>query len=954
LIKKKMDKHMIDQREIMDLRGEWQLVLDPVCEGLQSGWAEGRFPLDRAEAVSVPGLWNLTYPDYEGIAFYRKIFLTPPGWEVRPCLIHFEGASYRAEVWINGVYVGSHEGAYTPFWFDLTQALRPGKENELVVRIAGLSKTRPVDGMLLKQAPASKQSWYYTHGGLWGTVRLESRPWVSIQAVAVEPHYAGESVRIEATLHNRLSALQETNLEIQVMDPNRKIVNEATTRALTPPGLSRHTFNLPVLRPLPWSYETPHLYQAKVRITSPEGEIDSEQSAFGMRDFTARNGQFFLNGEPVFLRGILLQPHYPVTHVVPPNAEMMRQEIALMKEAGFNLIRCHLRPAPPGYLDITDQMGMMVYAETSLAWIRESPRILFHGEREIQELIQRDRNHPSVVIWGILGENPPASALGSDHFMRCVRSLDATRVVVDNSGSALTFDQDFGWIDRAYVLPDRETTKEKIIDIHTYLGNYISTGMYEWLRSLGSGAPSDEVLKNDFCSPAIMEEFERECRSYRGMIFVSELGGGGMPDLENAVSQFGDRIDLVDSKELLTLRNGLTEGFYERCLDRIFGSVAKMTEASQVLQAGGDTRQIEALLCNPRISGYGLTQLSDAAFEFHAGILDLWRNPKLAYQALKRLNRPDCLILKSASPVVVCGENVTTTITLTRRTARLTGGQVVVEAFDDDRHLIGHMTVTGPAGAGIHELGTLAVESINKPGPYTVTARLIDKGETLAESNETFLALMYPPLEECLSSTAWITQPAGLEGEEAALLSIYPVRNDLPDTGNPIMIAPAPAELSDRQWETMLDSVVHGETAVIGPLHRADRRSLEILLSKGIDIRLEVGIGSWIGCYHWIPNSPLFEGLPNKGFAGEAYIDLLPHYIMRENGGEILAGSLRSKYIVDGATEILWYSDIEAIPFGQGKLVFCQYRCFDKLRKHPIARRLFANLVHSIQDWRKV
>ena len=947
---------MNEQRKSVDLGGEWQLVLDPACEGLQSGWAAGRFPLDRAAPVAVPGLWNLTYPDYEGVAFYRKTFRVPPGWDRQrdrdrdTCLVHFEGASYRAEAWINGVYAGSHEGAYTPFSFDLTPALLPGQENELVVRVAGLSKTGPVDGVLLKHVPASKQSWYYTHGGLWGNVRLESRPWVSIQALVLEPYYFGERVRIEAALDNRLGGVQETRLDIRITDPAGKTVDGVSTRVSAVPGVSRHSFEVPVPRPLPWSCETPHLYSVSVEAGSQNGGVDYQQSYFGMRDFTVRDGQFFLNGEPVFLRGILLQPHYPVTHVVPPDPGMLRKEITLAKEAGFNLIRCHIRPSPPGYLDLTDRLGMMVYAETSLGWIRESPSMLAHMEREIHELIQRDRNHPSVVIWGILNENPPASAFASDHFMRFARAQDATRVVVDNSGGALALDQDFGWIDRAYVLPDREVVKQKIIDIHTYLGNFIPDGVYEWLRTVGSGAASDALLKADFCSLAVLEEFERECRSYHGMIFASELGGAGLPDLEQTVAQFGDRTGLVDAKEMLTFKNGLTAGFYERCLDRIFGSLAGMVSASQELQAGGETRQIEALLCNPRISGYSVTQLNDAAWEFQAGILDLWRNPKQVYHAFKRLNQPDCLILKAGSTAVVCGESVPVTVTLSRRAARHPAGQVVVEASGAEQHLVELLRIAAPGSPGIHELGKLAVETGSKPGRYTVSARLECDGETLADSTETFLVLAPTSLEEVLPGTGWITPPAGLEASEGGRLSIYPSGFNPEDGRDRVMLAPAPAELSYRQWEALLDSAGQGGTVVIGPLHRKDERALEALLSKGIDIQLDTGIGSWVGCYHWIPASPLFAGLPNAGFAGEAYIDLLPLYVMKEMGGEVLAGSIRSKHIVEGATEILWYSDIEVIPFGRGKLVFCQYRCFDRLGKHAIARRLFANLVRLIQD----
>src|SRR5262249_60003462 len=96
------------------------------------------------------------------------------------------------------------------------------------------------------------------------------------------------------------------------------------------------------------------------------GEADALTTAFGMRDFSVRNGQFLLNGCPTSLQGVWLQPNYPVTLVAPPDRELMERELRLVKEAGFNLLRAHIRPAPPGYLDLADELGLLVYAEASM------------------------------------------------------------------------------------------------------------------------------------------------------------------------------------------------------------------------------------------------------------------------------------------------------------------------------------------------------------------------------------------------------------------------------------------------------------------------------------------------------------------------------------------------------------------------------------------------------------
>ena len=173
-------------RARLDLSGPWQLAFDPGGEGVRDGWMAGNWPEARSDRVQVPAIWNVTHPDAGGVGFYRKAFTIPPDWQKNVLQLHFGGASYRAEVWLNGVYVGSHEGAYTPFRFDVTSLAHAGAENQLVVRVAALSKTEDVDGMVLRQSPASKQSWYYTHGGLWGEVYLEALPRIARRAAAAE------------------------------------------------------------------------------------------------------------------------------------------------------------------------------------------------------------------------------------------------------------------------------------------------------------------------------------------------------------------------------------------------------------------------------------------------------------------------------------------------------------------------------------------------------------------------------------------------------------------------------------------------------------------------------------------------------------------------------------------------------------------------------------------------
>jgi hypothetical protein len=168
------------------------------------------------------------------------------------------------------------------------------------------------------------------------------------------------------------------------------------------------------------------------------------------------------------------------------------------------------------------------------------------------------------------------------------------------------------------------------------------------------------------------------------------------------------------------------------------------------------------------------------------------------------------------------------------------------------------------------------------------------------------------------------------------------------DQGKALLIA-HPGSLSGTEWERVLEDVSSGRSALIGPLRPQDEVALDLLASHEIAIRLHFGIGSWMGCYHWVPNSFVFSGLPSGGLAGEAYVNVRPHYVMSELGGEVLAGSFSNTQTRLDPPAMLWYSDIERISLGKGRLIFCQYLIFDTLMADPLANRLLANLISMLR-----
>jgi hypothetical protein len=158
-------------------------------------------------------------------------------------------------------------------------------------------------------------------------------------------------------------------------------------------------------------------------------------------------------------------------------------------------------------------------------------------------------------------------------------------------------------------------------------------------------------------------------------------------------------------------------------------------------------------------------------------------------------------------------------------------------------------------------------------------------------------------------------------------------------------LAAFPATLSGEQWEALFRSVESGGAAVIGALRPEDRAAIGEMNSRGIQLELHPGAGSWMGCYHWIADTDLFAGLPAGRLAKRPYAEILPKYVLAELGGEIFAGSLRNTQSRLTEPAMLWYSDIEAIRYGEGLILFCQYRSFEHLDGEPVAARLAHNVL---------
>lgn len=614
-------------RRQISLDGAWKFQTDP----------EGDLTPERIatwRTATVPAPWQAQFDDlrdYSGVAWYRRAFDLPSDWPDHPTYLYFGAADYYAEVWVNAVRVGEHEGGYLPFEFEIGQHLRRGRENRVTVRVLDPGPGDEEGPFPFSEIPHGKQSWYGPIGGLWQSVYLEARPLAHIAGLRITPDLPGEKVRVEARLATVPGDTNHT-LKLAVFDPDGNVAGQT---ALPAAPLADAEIAIP--DPVPWSPEQPALYRLEAVLLRDETPMDRLDDRFGMRHFEARDGRFYLNGEPIYLRMALDQDYYPKTIATPPSTRFLRDQFAQAKQAGLNGLRCHIKIADPRYYALADEMGLLVWAELP-SWGRLTPDARARAWETLQGMIERDFNHPSIVIWNIVNEDWGTNLVNSAddrawlaETVSAVKQLDPTRLVVDNSPCPPNFHvvTDIEDFHLYHAIPDQaDRFRERLAEFAT---------RSEWTFGPGFRRRGDEPL------------------------LISEFGHWGLPDPQALREWYDGTPWWFDSGQALGEGTahpaGIEARFQEYHLARAFGSFANLIAASQGQQMMALKYQIEAMRAHPELTGYVITEFTDIHWEAN-GLFDICRRPKLPLEQLARLNAADVVLIPDVPAAIPSGEQV--------------------------------------------------------------------------------------------------------------------------------------------------------------------------------------------------------------------------------------------------------------------------------------------------------
>jgi len=408
---------------VVPLDGAWQFRLDPQRTGAKDGWNLPEIAATGWSRVAVPHTWQISQVSaaYMGIAWYRRTFEAPRWWDTRAIRIEFEGVYHSARVWLNGRLVGEHlRKGYTAFVLDLSPALLPGATNVLAVEVDNSFDQRML--------PRGESFDWTPDGGLVRPINLlvTSKTYIERVDVDAEPDLATSAARLDVLCALKNSSMQAASVDLEFnvleQDTGRAVLQRVAAQKLSlKPGESRNVTvaaaGFPNARL--WHFDRPNLYRLVASLTEQGRLLHECETTFGVRRVEVREGGFYLNGERMWLMGVermagshpdfgMAEPFWLITH-----------DHDDMKELNCVFTRVHWQQ-DKRVLDYCDRKGMLIQVEVptwgpdTFKGMKEEPgpEIMQNALDQLREMINRDRNHPSIFAWGLCneigGQNPPA------------------------------------------------------------------------------------------------------------------------------------------------------------------------------------------------------------------------------------------------------------------------------------------------------------------------------------------------------------------------------------------------------------------------------------------------------------------------------------------------------------------------------------------------------------------
>jgi hypothetical protein len=890
-----MSQQSSSYRTTLSLDGEWSFLTDPDGEGFERGLhdPDSQWPSD-AETVTVPQAWqeDESYREYAGTAWYRTtVDYDGDGDRI---FLRFGAVDHKATVYADGEQVGEHRDGYLPFEIEATEAVTAGKT------VVAVEVTDPED---LREIPHGKQGkpWYTRSSGIWQSVTLESRASTFVDGLKATPNLDDDTVALDIAVDG---VTENAQASVTVTQDGTEI---ATTTCAIDAGGSG-TCTVAIDDPDYWTPDQPTLYDVSVELLVDGDAIDAYEDYFGMRSVSTDGDRLYLNGDPLYIRGALDQAYYPDTLYRPFADDLFEYEVQTAKELGFNMLRKHIKPAHPDFIEAADRLGLLVWEEPANPDVY-TERSKTEVREQLRGMIERDYNSPSVVVWSLYNEE---WGIGldqvdySDHDGRLwndeekqayltdlfneTKELDPTRPICDNSGWAHVA-TDLNDYHEYFVSPDRaQAWDDDIDDIVTNPGDNYAV----------ENTPADEAP-----------------------ILISEFGTWGFPDLPKLRDHYdGDPTwfshDFLDVP--LKRPEGVDDRFEATNLPDVFDGYDDLASVWQQRESTSLKGVIESMRTHDGIAGYVVTEFSDIEWEFN-GILDYRRDPKSFADDFAAINSEVLVSIEPERHAVAAGETVAADLHVVNDTTDSLDGELQWTGVGADGSQSVSIDVFGTTT--FEQALTLSPSAGAATGPRRVEVTLETDDRTVSNAEPIVVVAPEKPTERTVYATDPLASALGKKG--------VTVTDDL-DVADVAIVTDFDADVSAFA-EAGSDAVVVPETD--GRMAENDR----------VEYRNLPAAESWnLVASLLYQDSDLVADLCSDERIGWAFEDLFPHDLavdLDKADDEIHVGSVEG-WLAN------WGSPLFVREYGDGRLCSCTFRVTDAYGNHPTATALVDRLLEQL------
>ncbi len=888
--------------ETISLDGDWNFVIDPTWHLALEGLASAR----NIRTAGIPSSWQSQFADlrdYAGVAWYWRTARFEPVPSDRVVLLRFGAVDYVANVYVNGQKAGSHEGGYLPFEFDITSLIRSG-DNQIAVRVADPGPTSPeVEGIRYAEIPHGKQIWYVETSGLWQSVELQVRPRMHVGTVHVTARADG-SFNIRVPIVNptpQTAAGEPPKLAVTVFDPAGRSSWE--TSQVLKASEADYTFAGRLSSPQLWSPDHPALYRLRVSMSSG----DFQDIGFGFRTFETRDGKFYFNGKPIYLRGALDQDFYPETAYTPPSLEYLKNEMRLARALGLNLLRCHIKAPDPRYLQAADEVGVLIWDEIP-NWDKLTEDSQRRELTTLRGMVERDWNHPCLVIVSLINESwgvdlrEPADREWLKGAYTQAKALVQGWLVVDNSACCSNYHlaTDIADFHEYAAIPDHAADFDRLVDD--------LARRPRWLFSpYGDATPKgDEPL------------------------VLSEFGNWGLPRLPDSKPWWFMR-DFRGNP--ITLPEGVEGRFARYQYASLFPSVDGLTESTEWQEYQALKYEIESLRSHPEIQGYVITEFTDVNWESN-GLMDMWRHPKIFADTLRKLQQDDLVVVQPESRSLVPGQNARAEVIFSHYSEENFAGAEVRWSVEGSP-LQGSFPLPSLPLASCQRVGVIefTAPSVSAPSQKVLHVEVTRAGKTQLENSVQLF--IFPPKSPELPPPVNLYDP---EGKLRRLVNEMRERGYQPPSGAESFPVLLTSVFDDRVKGTLRAG---GRVILLASEPLTLTPELKVLRRAGSSLD-----GNWISSFPWVrKDAEPFKLIAFSPFAGFETQAVTPNAVVSgvpaEGFKDVLAGIFYGWIHSNVATLLQARA-------GKGKLLLCTFSLAATYGSDPYATYLLDALVNYI------